>query len=161
MVRLKHLTLAIAALSIGTFTSIDTTLIAQDSTASQEDAGTRSELHPIAMGVKEQIGDYEGPFVLVVKLKTKAGKSDEFIKAFKKAAGKTRKEEGNMQYQLSRSFTENDSLMLYERWKSLDALDAHLKQPYIVKLLTDTEDILAEPPQLNAMQFRFGANKKQ
>ena len=99
------------------------------------------EMHPVTQAVKRALetdgGPTDKPFTLIVRIDTDAPK--EVIAAFRKATPKTRKEEGNKAYQLHRSADEPDTFLLYERWRSLDDLDRHLKSDYIAELLAVLE----------------------
>lgn len=127
-----------------------------------EEGEAKTAMHPFAVEVKTQLGKRppEKPFVLLVTLKPKQGQAGKVIAAMKKATPLTRKEEGNTAYLLLQSPTEKNDLLVFERWKSLAALDAHVKQPYITELMTELEDVLAEPPGLSVMKpTYFGGGK--
>ena len=98
--------------------------------AQAEDAA--AELHPIAATVKKSLEQggmkADRPFTLIVDVNCDDAKGA--IAAYRGAAEKTRAEEGNMQYDLHRSATEPSKFLLIERWKSVDALDQHLKADY-------------------------------
>jgi len=106
------------------------------------------ELHPIAADVAKQLDDANKPFVLLVNFTTQEDKADAFISAMREPIAETAKEEGNIAYELNQTSNEPTKFVLYEHWKSLAALDAHLKQPYLTKLLGAVEGIMAEPPEL-------------
>ena len=96
-----------------------------------------AELHPVSQAVKASLekdgGKSDKPFTLAVRIETDA--PDKVIAAMRKATPKTRAEEGNKAYALHRSADEPDTFLLYERWRSLADLDAHLKTDYIADLL--------------------------
>lgn len=109
-----------------------------------------ADLHPIAQEVSGKLPDAKSPFLLIVNFTTtdKAA-AGELIEAFKEPVVKTRKEPGNLGYVLSQDAADPTKLMVHEQWKSLDALDSHLKQPYLVELLAALGPVLAEPPALS------------
>lgn len=118
--------------------------LAQDSPT----ATAKPALHPIAADLASQLDKPEQPFVLIVNCTTKPGLADEFIEAMRAAGTQTVKEPGNLAYKTNQSRQEPNQFVLYEHWKSIAALDTHLKQPYLVKLLGQFDILLAEPPKL-------------
>jgi quinol monooxygenase YgiN len=102
---------------------------------------------PIVAKVKAAVKGTDRPFVLVVRFKVKEGAAEKFEAAFAKATQETRKEKGNRAYDLNRDTQTPTHYLLYESWHDLAALEAHLKTPYITKLLADTKDLQAGPPE--------------
>lgn len=103
---------------------------------------------PIVALVKSRVADGSKPFVLIVKIKAKAGEGPAVEEAFGPAIAATLKEKGCEVYALSRDATSPESLMLYERWSSVADLAAHLKAPHITKLLAALADLTDGPPEL-------------
>ena len=91
--------------------------------------------NPIVAAVRSKLKDPAKPFAMLVAVKLKDGTGDKFAAAFKEAAAATRKEPGNLAYQLNRDADHPDSYVLYERWKSLDDLKTHLDADHTKKLL--------------------------
>jgi quinol monooxygenase YgiN len=90
--------------------------------------------NPIVALAKERLADPTKPFVLVVRFKAKEGKADAFEAAFKPVVAATLKEEGCLQYTLSRDLAQPGHFLLYEYWKDLETLRAHLKTPHLADL---------------------------
>lgn len=105
-------------------------------------------LHPFAAEIAGKVADPEQPFILVVEFVTKEGEAEAFLANAAEPRRETAKEPGNVAYELSRSVEDPAKFLLYEHWKSVAALDSHLKQPYLTKLLASFEATLAEPPKL-------------
>lgn len=112
-------------------------------------ASAGEPLHPIAAGVASQLADADQPFVMVVELLAKPDAADALIEAMADPTEQTLKEPGNLAYDLSRQTADASRFVLYEHWKNVAALDAHLGQPYLEKLLKDFDVVLAEPPEVN------------
>jgi quinol monooxygenase YgiN len=119
-------------------------------------APAQEKENPIAARVKAAVKDPARPFTLVVRLKVKEGTAAKFEAAFAKAAQATRQEKGNRAYDLNRDSQTPTQYLLYERWQDLPALEAHLKTPYITKVLAETGDMLAAPPEISIL-FPAGA----
>ncbi len=103
-------------------------------------------LHPIAAEVAKQLADPGQPFTLIVEFV--ARDQHGFVAVMTDPIRQTAKEKGNAAYRLSQSLEEPTEFTLYEQWRDLAALDSHLKQPYLVKLVKDFEEALAAPPKL-------------
>jgi len=116
-----------------------------------DDAAAAKERHPLAVTVGEQLENPNESFGMWVTFELKADAAPEFLKAFDPAVRATRKETGNLAYNLHRSAESETTYRLYEGWKTLDALDSHLKQPYLTKLLADLSDLLSEPPAVEVL----------
>jgi quinol monooxygenase YgiN len=103
---------------------------------------------PIEKEVKANLKDPTKPFMMLVHIKIKDGMAAKFEAAFAKARTETRKEKGNKAYRLNRSAKQPNEYVLYERWDNFAALQAHLKAPYITKLLADVGSMFDGPPEL-------------
>lgn len=86
----------------------------------------KSKEHPLLRVAKESLSDTTKPFTLLVRFKVKEGKGPTFEALAAKAVKETRKEKGNLAYELSRS-AKGSNYVIYERWENLAALEAHLK----------------------------------
>jgi quinol monooxygenase YgiN len=110
----------------------------------------QEELHPLAAQIAEQLGEHEGPFVMLVTFTVAEGQGEALVEALGIAATETHKEEGNLAYDLHNDAQDGSKFLLFEKWRSLADLDSHLKQPYLVDLGNKFDTILAGPPELAA-----------
>jgi quinol monooxygenase YgiN len=106
---------------------------------------------PIVAFAKKHLKDTTRPFTLVVVLHVKEGAGEKFETAFAKALTPTRKEKGCIAYDLNRDSKDAQRYVVYERWKSLDALAAHLKTDHIRALLAALPDVATGPPELRIL----------
>ena len=106
---------------------------------------------PILTYVNAKVKDKDKPFTLLVTLKVKEGMGAKFEEAFAKARKETRKEKGCIAYDLNRSLEDVTKYQVYERWKSVADLEAHLKSAHIKALLMALPDVLAGSPDLGVM----------
>jgi (4S)-4-hydroxy-5-phosphonooxypentane-2,3-dione isomerase len=104
--------------------------------------------HPIVAAVKAKLKDPDKPFVLVVKLKIKTGMNEKFTTLFAEAIKGTRKEVGNLAYDLNRDADDEQTYIAYEKWKSLKALEEHAKAEYVTKLLSGLGDFTDGAPEI-------------
>ena len=86
----------------------------------------KSKEDPLLRAAKEGLSDPTKPFTLVVRFKIKDGQGPKFEAAAVKAVKETRKEKGNLAYELSKT-PKGPNYVIYERWDNLPALEAHLK----------------------------------
>lgn len=111
----------------------------------------QEEPHPIVVQVKSALKDPAKPFTMLVHLQVKEGTQAKFEAAFAKAVKATRQEKGCTAYDLSRDAKDPTRYLVYERWKSLADLEAHLKTPHITTLLGELKEMLAVPPEAKVM----------
>ena len=83
--------------------------------------------NPVIPLIKSKVKDTTKPFALSVEFKVKAGKEKEFEEAFKPCLAATRKEPGCVAYFLNRDPDHPEIYVMYEQFKSLDAVRDHLK----------------------------------
>lgn len=122
-------------------------------------AAQEEPLHPLAADVAAKLEKPGEPFVMLLEFEPKPGREDAFLAAIAEPRKMTVKEPGNLAYALSRVAGERGDeaeegepeeveFVLYEHWKSLGALDAHLKQPYLVKFLGEVGELLSSDPEV-------------
>ena len=101
----------------------------------------KSKEHPLLRAARESLSDSTKPFTVVVKFKVKDGQGPKFEAAVAKAAKETRKEKGNLAYDVSRS-AKGSSYMIYERWENLAALEAHLKSAHFKNVTAEVDPLV-------------------
>lgn len=109
------------------------------------------EENPVVKIVKAGVKDPAKPFTLVVLLTAKEGKEADLEAALKVSIAETLKEKGCLRYELNRDTTKPDRYMMYERWKSVAAIEAHMKTPYVMGLLGKLPDLIAGPPEFRVL----------
>jgi len=107
--------------------------------------------NPVVAQVKAALKDVDKPFTLVVHIQVKKGSGKKFEAAFARAAKPTRKEKGCLTYDLNHDAKNPANYLVYERWRNLAALDAHLKSEHITRLFKDIGELLAAPPNSDVM----------
>ncbi len=112
---------------------------------------TTPELHPLAEEVSRQLNGQTGPFHMLVTFITRPGKTCDLVEAFQVPLSATVQETGNLAYRLAQDVAIPEKFLVIEEWRDVAALDAHLKQSYLIQLLADLEEILAEPPALQVL----------
>lgn len=85
--------------------------------------------------------------VLMVSLKVKPGRAEDFIAAVNDdGRGTTANEEGNFQFSAIQDQSDSDRFFLFEVYKDEAALEAHRQMPHFLKYREATADIYAEEP---------------
>ena len=104
--------------------------------------------NPIETEVKANLKDLSKPFTMIVTVRIKEGSAAQFEAAFAKGRAGTRKEKGNITYEMSRSTKTPAEYIVYERWTNFAALQAHLKAPHLTAMLAEVGDLLEGAPQV-------------
>jgi quinol monooxygenase YgiN len=104
---------------------------------------SKEKPNPLLERVKASVKDTTKPFTMIVTLQAKKGADKKIEAAFAKAIKPTRQEKGCLAYYLDRDPKMPGQYIVYERWKDLAALEAHLKSRHIVALLADLDDVLS------------------
>jgi len=99
------------------------------------DVRAADEEHPVVKLIKSKVKDTKKPFALVVSFKVKAGSEKAFEEAFAPCLVATRKEPGCVAYVLHRDPDEANVFVMYEQFKSIAAIEEHLKAKHTETLL--------------------------
>jgi quinol monooxygenase YgiN len=106
------------------------------------------EENPVIKLVKSKVKDPTKPFALLVAFKVKAGNEKKFEEAFAPALTATRKEPGCVAYHLNRDPDEPNTYVMYEQFKGVAGLDAHLKEKYTQTLLATVIPMCEGEPKI-------------
>ena len=109
--------------------------------------------------LRTQIDKPKRTLRLLVTFTVKPDREQEFVDLFGMATTKTRTEDGNITYMMSKVYPKDGepsqpTYVLFETWKNLDALDQHMHTDYLAEVLTtlpeitDEVDIKVMAPQL-------------
>jgi quinol monooxygenase YgiN len=101
--------------------------------------------------VRTELKDPTKPFTLLIHLHAKEDAGSKFEAAFAKAAKPTRLEKGCVTYDLNRDPQKPGQYVLYERWKDLSALEAHLKADHFTSLISELRELSAQPPDTQVL----------
>ena len=104
--------------------------------------------HPVVKLIKSKVKDPAKPFALIVEFKVKAGKEAEFEAAAKPAVAATKKEPGCISYELNRDPDQPGVYVMYEKFKSVAAIDEHIKAKYTQALLTTAAAVTDGDPKI-------------
>jgi quinol monooxygenase YgiN len=118
-------------------------------------SGSRSpaadEEIPVIKLVKSKVKDPTKPFALLVTFKVKAGNEKKFEEAFVPCLSATRKEAGCVAYHLNRDADEPGTYVMYEHFKGVAGLDAHMKEKHTQTLLATVVPMCEGEPKIKVL----------
>jgi quinol monooxygenase YgiN len=115
-------------------------------------AGARSEdENPVVKLIKSKVKDEKKPFALLVTFKVKAGNEKKFEEAFVPCLAATRKEPGCVAYHLNRDPDAPSNYIMYEQFKGIPALEAHMKEKHTQTLLSTVLPMCDGDPQIKVL----------
>jgi quinol monooxygenase YgiN len=110
--------------------------------------GRAADDNPLVAQVKAKVKDPARPFAMTVTFKVKAGKEKEFEAAFVPCLAATHKEPGCVAYELNRDPDDPATYVMYEKFKSVAALEDHLKQTHTQTLLKTVGPLTDGDPRI-------------
>lgn len=108
--------------------------------------------HPVVALIKSKVKDPARPFAILVEFKVKAGKEKDFEAAFKPAIAATKKEPGCVAYELNRDPDHPDVYVMYEKFKSVAAIQSHIDAKYTQTLLSTVGPMTEGDPKIKVYQ---------
>src|SRR5579884_1682024 len=111
-------------------------------------ASAQDNESPIIAQGKAELKHPDRPFVLLVRVQLKDGMQKKFEAAFATSRQSTRKEKGNLAYQLTRNAKDSTHYVVYEHWKNLAALESHVQSQYVTTLLSEVHDMVEAAPEM-------------
>ena len=111
-----------------------------------QDAAAAPAENPLIARIKKATGAEDGDrkFLIAVSMTAKEGRVDDLIAAYRDAASKSLAEAGCDTYTLTRDGESPNEFLLYETWRSTDALESHLAQPYTRKFVGLFGELLSD-----------------
>jgi quinol monooxygenase YgiN len=109
------------------------------------------EVGGIIAAFAAQLGDHQRSLALIARFRVRAGAGLRIEKAFAEASVQTAREAGVLAYQLHREADNPDAFVVYERWRSLEDLEGHLRTTYIAALRTEIDAVMEGQPSFQVM----------
>jgi len=107
--------------------------------------------NPIVKLISSKLKDPKKTFALIVTFKVKAGKEKEFEAAFAPCVVATRKEAGCVAYFLNRDPDAPANYIMYESFKGIPALEAHMKEKHTQTLLAAVLPMCDGDPKIQVL----------
>jgi len=115
------------------------------------DTNSTDEVGGIIAVFATQVGDPRQPLALIARFRVRKSAGREIEEAFGEASARTASEEGVLAYQLHREPDNPDAFVVYERWRSLDDLENHLRAPYIASLRAKIDAVMQGEPNFHVI----------
>jgi quinol monooxygenase YgiN len=115
------------------------------------DSTEMDEVGGIIAAFEAQVGEPHRPLALIAHFRVRAGAGPAIEKEFAKASAQTASEAGVLAYQLHREPNNPDVFVVYEHWRSLDDLEAHLRTPYIATLRAEIDAVVEGQPEFQVI----------
>lgn len=115
------------------------------------DSTEMDEVGVLIAAFSAQVGERHRPLALIARFRVRTGAGSRIEKAFAKASSQTASEAGVMAYQLHREPNNHDAFVVYEHWRSLNDLEAHLRAPYIAALRAEIDAVMEGQPQFHVI----------
>ncbi|MBP2831843.1 antibiotic biosynthesis monooxygenase [Aquimarina sp. U1-2] len=104
--------------------------------------------------IVKKVSDPDKPFSVLIDITLIPGMEIEFEKQFAPVIAKVRKEKGNIEFQLSRHPEEPNVYFLYERWKNVEVLKAHMTTPHMSQFWSKYFPMIARIPTIRVFMER-------
>src|SRR3712207_1810977 len=83
---------------------------------------------------------------------------DELDALLRDGEAASRLEDGCLNYGYFVSMTDPGQFIAVEEWRDMAALEAHLRQPHVARLIAAVPDVVAEPPEIVAHTVAEGGD---
>src|SRR5262245_13991534 len=81
-----------------------------------------------------------GPFVVIARHRALPGRADAYAQRMLADLARTRAEPGALQFHIHRDRFDPQVFVIYEVWRSVDALRMHFETPYVKQFVADSAD---------------------
>jgi quinol monooxygenase YgiN len=115
-------------------------------------ASDLDDVSAIVGAFETQLGSRTIPFAMIARFRVTEDSQARVEHAFEKAVPPTLREPDVLAYQPHRDPTDTAGFVVYERWKSLDALEAHLRTSYIAELRQEIDAVIMGAPEFNLLR---------
>ena len=114
-------------------------------------ATAADEENPVVKLIKSKLKDEKKTFAILVTFKVKAGNEKKFEEAFGPCLAATRKEPGCVAYFLNRDPDAPNTYIMYESFKGIPGLEAHMKEKHTQTLLATVVPMCEGDPQIKVL----------
>lgn len=104
--------------------------------------------NPVVKLIKSKVKDPAKPFAILVTFNVKAGNEKDFEAAFRPALAATKKEPGCISYELNRDPDRPTTYVMYEKFRSVAAIEEHIRAEHTKTLLKTVVPMCEGDPQV-------------
>ncbi|WP_099466545.1 putative quinol monooxygenase [Konateibacter massiliensis] len=83
--------------------------------------------------------------IVIANVQVKEGNGEKFVSAAQNCINETRKENGNISYNLLSNTEDKCNYTFVEEWESKESLDTHMKTEHFGSFGAAIQDLLAQP----------------
>jgi quinol monooxygenase YgiN len=112
---------------------------------------SEDDIGAIVQRFRAQLEDPTAPLTLIVRMQMKEGTRERVDAAFARARRPTLTEAGAISFDLNRDVANPNVVVVYERWRSLGDLEAHLRTPYIAALRAAFDELVEALPEFTVL----------
>ena len=116
----------------------------------------QDDVSAIVASFAAELDDPAKPLSLLVRFQVSDGTQERVEEAFAAAGRETHKESGAIAYHLNREARDATRFVVYERWRSLGDLEAHLRTPYIATLRAELDRLIVGVPEFHVLRPAAG-----
>ncbi len=109
------------------------------------------EENPVVKMIRGKLKDEKKTFAILVTFKVKAGNEKKFEEAFGPCLTATRKEPGCVAYYLNRDPDDATTYVMYESFKGIPGLEAHMKEKHTQTLLVAVIPMCEGDPKIKVL----------
>src|SRR4051812_14714821 len=80
--------------------------------------------------------------IVIARVRPRADRSDELLALLAEVEAASRLDDGCLNYGYFSSLTDPDGFIAVEEWRDTAALESHLRQPHVAKLIAALGDLL-------------------
>lgn len=113
--------------------------------------GTEDVVGSIVAAFRAQLSNPANPLALLVRFRVADGDQHKVESAFDVARVQTALEEGVISFSLHREAADANRFVVYEQWRSLADLEAHLRTPYIMLLREQFDGLIVGAPEFHVL----------
>lgn len=129
-------------------------LMAGVATAQQSPANSVPTVQDLLAPIQARVSDPAQPFDIFIDITIKPGQEEAFERAFAPAVAATRREPGNLAFQLTRDPTQPNVYLHHERWRSLADLELHMGTSHMQTFWPVYLPMLARTPEFKITMTR-------
>lgn len=109
------------------------------------------EENPVVKLIRSKLKDEKKTFAILVTFKVKAGNEKKFEEAFTPCLIATRKEAGCVAYILNRDPEDPTTYVMYESFKGIPGIEAHMKEKHTQTLLATVIPMCDGEPKIKVL----------
>jgi quinol monooxygenase YgiN len=88
--------------------------------------------------------------IVIARFRPRPDRFDEFLALLRDVQAASREDDGCLNYGYYREVADDMAFVAVEEWADAAALESHLRQPHIARLIAALPEHAAEPPQIVA-----------